>query len=168
MFDLTLEQAFDTVVSDLEQVFESGGLGSRFWFLRGESTEFVTPDGYLRHRGEILTQHAGFPDTPPGGTHTGRERRNIVARQPYVPLRALVIISIVVVAMFLLASSVHANGVPAETVTYQVSAGDTLWSIAEAHGGGGDVRGTVGVIQRLNDLNGSVIQAGQLLELPAG
>lgn len=91
-----------------------------------------------------------------------------MARQPFVPLRALVIISIVVVAMFLLASSVQATSEPKETVVYEVDTGDSLWSIAEAHHVGGDLRETVGVIQRLNDLDGSVIHPGQVLELPAG
>lgn len=89
-------------------------------------------------------------------------------RTPTVPVRAIVIISLVVLAVFLLASAVQATGAPAATEDYQVRAGDTLWSIADEHtDAGGDVRSTVGMIRSLNQLEGSTIYAGQILELPA-
>ena len=90
-----------------------------------------------------------------------------MTRQPTVPLRMLVIISIAVAALLLLASAVQATGEPVATVDYRVEAGDTLWSIAVASGTEPDVRATISAIKRLNDLDGSVIYAGQVLELPA-
>ncbi|MCB2224017.1 MAG: LysM peptidoglycan-binding domain-containing protein [Actinobacteria bacterium] len=51
--------------------------------------------------------------------------------------------------------------------TYLVVGGDTLWDIAAAHTTPGeDVRRVVYEIQRLNDLDGSVIQPGQVLQVP--
>jgi len=80
------------------------------------------------------------------------------------------IISIVVLAVFLLASAVQAEGgAEVTTVDYRVRSGDTLWSIAETQGDQtGDVRSAVHTIQRLNGLEGSTIHAGQVLVLPSG
>ena len=47
-----------------------------------------------------------------------------------------------------------------------VQPGDTLWSIARSVAGDSDVRGVVDEIQRLNDLEGTVLVPGQVLELP--
>lgn len=47
-----------------------------------------------------------------------------------------------------------------------VQSGDTLWSIATSLGGDGDVRALVDEIQRLNDLDGADLVAGQVLQLP--
>lgn len=47
-----------------------------------------------------------------------------------------------------------------------VETGDTVWSIASSLDGGGDVRGLVDEIQRLNGLDGTVLVPGQVLELP--
>lgn len=90
-------------------------------------------------------------------------------QQPIVSLRAIVIISIVVLAVFLLASSVQATGAPEATIGYEVETGDTLWSIATHHSGpGGDVRHTIDVIRALNEIDGTTIYPGDVLELPAG
>ncbi len=92
-----------------------------------------------------------------------------MAPQPTIRLRMLVIISMVAIALLLLASAVQASGEPVVTVDYQVQAGDNLWSIAEAQtADNGDVRATVFAIQRMNGLDGSMIFAGQHLELPSG
>ncbi|HSF85505.1 MAG TPA: LysM peptidoglycan-binding domain-containing protein [Acidimicrobiia bacterium] len=90
-----------------------------------------------------------------------------MTRQPTVPMRMLVIISIAVAALLLLASAVQATGEPVATIDYRVEAGDTLWSIAAETGAGSDVRATISAIKRINDLDGSLIYAGQVLELPA-
>lgn len=94
-----------------------------------------------------------------------------MARQPSVRKRALVIISTTAVALVLLLSSaVQATGAgedPADTVDYRVLAGDTLWDIALEHGPGGeDPRAVVHAIQEMNELEGSVIQPGQVLSVP--
>jgi len=47
-----------------------------------------------------------------------------------------------------------------------VQPGDTLWSIAGAVSGDGDVRDVVDRIQELNGLSGTVLIPGQVLELP--
>ncbi|HEX6988133.1 MAG TPA: LysM peptidoglycan-binding domain-containing protein [Bacillota bacterium] len=52
-------------------------------------------------------------------------------------------------------------------VTVVVSAGDTLWDLAEAHGPqGADPRVTVDRIQRLNSLSTPLIRPGQRLLIP--
>jgi hypothetical protein len=47
-----------------------------------------------------------------------------------------------------------------------VEPGDTLWSIASGVAGTADVREVVDRIQQLNDLHGTVLIPGQVLELP--
>lgn len=47
-----------------------------------------------------------------------------------------------------------------------VQPGDTLWSIAQDVAGSADVRGVVDRIQEVNGLHGTVLQPGQVLELP--
>jgi nucleoid-associated protein YgaU len=49
-----------------------------------------------------------------------------------------------------------------------VAPGDTLWSIASAHGNGGDVRDTVDTIVAVNHLDGGLIHPGEILVVPAG
>jgi LysM repeat protein len=92
-----------------------------------------------------------------------------MTRQLTVRQRTMVIISMVAIVLLLLASAVQANGGPRPTVDYQVQSGDSLWSIAEAHTErGDDVRAAVGAIQQLNELDGTVIFAGQVLRVPSG
>jgi len=83
-------------------------------------------------------------------------------------IRALSIISIMVVVMvLLLASASHATGQLSETLDYRVRSGDTLWQIAEDHGpDGADRRAVVATIYRINDLDGGVLQAGQVIMIP--
>ena len=83
-------------------------------------------------------------------------------------IRALSIISItVMVVLLLLASASHATGEVTETFDYRVKPGDTLWRIAQTHGPDHrDVRAVVATIERINDLEGAVLQAGQVLEIP--
>jgi nucleoid-associated protein YgaU len=50
--------------------------------------------------------------------------------------------------------------------TVVVQAGDTLWSIATSLDGNGDVRALVYEIQQLNDLEGTGLVPGQVLQLP--
>jgi nucleoid-associated protein YgaU len=47
-----------------------------------------------------------------------------------------------------------------------VAPGDTLWSIAESVADGADVRVVVDRIQELNELDGSVLVPGEVLQLP--
>ena len=56
--------------------------------------------------------------------------------------------------------------VQADTTTTVVRPGQSLWDIAEASGTS-DVPGMVARIAELNDLKGTTIRAGQMLEIPA-
>jgi LysM repeat protein len=87
----------------------------------------------------------------------------------------MVIISTVVLAVLLLASSVRAVGPPdapptdgpTDAVAYTVAAGDTLWAIAgRLAGPGQDRRPVVSEIRRINALEGSLIHPGQTLLVP--
>jgi LysM repeat protein len=80
-----------------------------------------------------------------------------------------VIISTIVVALVLLLASGAGAGSEAigATDAYVVHAGDTLWEIAaERTADGRDVRDTVATIRAINRLTDSVIQPGQILEVP--
>jgi nucleoid-associated protein YgaU len=85
-----------------------------------------------------------------------------------VRLRALFIISItVVVVLLLLSSAGNAAGEITDTYDYRVKSGDTLWEIAAEHGPEGvDRRRIIAVIERINDLGPSGLQAGQIIEIP--
>ena len=92
------------------------------------------------------------------------------------PSRILVLLTVIVVASFLLlASAVQATDtlrdsttVP-ETTQHRVEVGDTLWDVAaEATDPGEDVRATLYDIKRLNGLEGSLIRPGQVLLVPVG
>ena len=51
-------------------------------------------------------------------------------------------------------------------VTYVVTAGDTLWSIAAEVAGTGDVRAVMYEIKQANGLTGGAVVPGQVLDLP--
>jgi len=56
--------------------------------------------------------------------------------------------------------------VPAAGTSVIVGPGDTLWSLAVWVDPGADPRDVIGAIIRLNDLDSSALQAGQVLLLP--
>ncbi|TDN88643.1 LysM peptidoglycan-binding domain-containing protein [Microbacterium sp. BK668] len=95
-------------------------------------------------------------------TARGRRVLTLLAAYP-----ALVVLG---VAVFLGGSSALASrdaGAPAgsfETMT--VSAGDSLWSIAQEIAPGADPRDVVDAIVRLNALEGVEVSAGQRIALP--
>jgi LysM repeat protein len=86
------------------------------------------------------------------------------------PARVVVSTVLVVILLLVLVGTVGAatpDDRPAATATHLVTTGDTLWDIAAAHTlPGDDVRRTVYEIQRLNELSGSVIVPGQVLQIP--
>lgn len=84
-------------------------------------------------------------------------------------LRALSIISIMVIAVLLfLSSAVQATGDITDTTSYRVLPGDTLWDIAKAYGPpDSDPRRLVAVIGELNGIDGGLLQAGQVIEIPS-
>ncbi len=93
-----------------------------------------------------------------------------MTRQPIASSRVLVVISIVAIAVLLLATSVQAgdNDEIAEApITYVVAGGDSLWDIAaEVTPNGGDVRATLSEIRSMNGLTDSTIRVGEVLSLP--
>jgi nucleoid-associated protein YgaU len=60
-----------------------------------------------------------------------------------------------------------ATTAPTAAVTVVVRPGDTVWSIAEGHAGGGDVRDEVAQILLANHLSTPVIQPGETLVVPS-
>ena len=88
---------------------------------------------------------------------------------PSIRLRALVLpVALALVFLLLLAQGVHAGDSAVPTDSYRVVSGDTLWDIAEVRTEDGeDVRSTVRLIQRLNDLDGGLIVPGLVLTVPA-
>lgn len=90
------------------------------------------------------------------------------------PTRVVVLLAAIAVVLVLLAATAlgstggdaTAAGEVAFT-THRVASGDTLWDIAADHTDpGDDVRRTVHEIRSLNDLDGSIIQPGQVLRIP--
>ena len=88
---------------------------------------------------------------------------------PSIRLRALVLpLALALVFLLLLAQRSDAGASARPTESYRVVTGDTLWDLAEERTeDGDDVRSTVRLIQRLNDLNGGLIAPGQTIVLPA-
>ncbi|MGI9649387.1 MAG: LysM peptidoglycan-binding domain-containing protein [Acidimicrobiia bacterium] len=88
---------------------------------------------------------------------------------PTIRLRALVLpLALALMFLLLLAQRVHAGDTAAPTEPYRVVSGDTLWDLAdERTEQGEDVRSTVRIIQRVNDLDGGLITPGQVILLPA-
>lgn len=86
-----------------------------------------------------------------------------------VPGRLAVAVALAIVLVVYLASAVYGgiSGGSADTVV--IHRGDTVWSIAAAHAGGGDVRALVDQIIATNHLPaGGVLTPGQTLVVPPG
>ena len=82
-------------------------------------------------------------------------------------LRLAIIILVAGVFLGLVAPALFASGDPVpERRTHVVQAGETLWGLAKVHAPGEDPRRFVFEVQRLNDLDGVVIQPGVTLLLP--
>ena len=89
------------------------------------------------------------------------------------PARVVVLLTAVALVLILLLANAVSARLPqadrlvAGSVNHLVTAGDTLWEIAASHTlPGDDVRHLVFEIQRVNDLEGSVIVPGQVLQIP--
>jgi len=81
----------------------------------------------------------------------------------------LLILVMALASIFLLLEGPSEASRPVATVEYRVTAGDSLWSIAETlTTDGADVRDSIDVIRRLNDLATSSLDTGQVLVVPAG
>lgn len=102
--------------------------------------------------------------------------RDQTVREPELRLtrRGRVLVTVLAVSLALAAGSVAQRataGTPGEAVqvtAHTVTAGETLWRIASAiTEPGEDVRGTVDRLMDLNGLDGTGLQVGQQLLIPA-
>lgn len=96
-----------------------------------------------------------------------------LASLPVAVLRAVVAGAVVLAAVALAAVGIIASGAvqagsatPARTTVATVQSGESLWDVAAATGSS-DVRETMAQIAELNSLDGSTVQAGQTLVIPA-
>ncbi len=96
-----------------------------------------------------------------------RPRSLRLTRRAHRLLAALLAAAAVAVAGWVGALAQDDDGLRlAGGVSTVVQPGDTLWSIARSVAGEADVRDVVDEIQRLNDLEGTTLVPGQVLELP--
>lgn len=95
-------------------------------------------------------------------------QEQLAAKQKLVA--RLILFSVITVLVLLAGLFVGSMLAPAVdgTTLYQVSSGESLWEIASHVRGGRSVADTVAVIQNLNQLSDSVVEAGQTLVVPAG
>jgi hypothetical protein len=95
--------------------------------------------------------------------------------RPYTGKIRLAVLAAAMIVCFVLGAFVHAwtgndevqaaNAQPNEQIV--VLPGDTLWNIAEEHAPrGSNIRQYIQKLKRVNGLDGSSIQAGQILILP--
>jgi nucleoid-associated protein YgaU len=78
-------------------------------------------------------------------------------------VRILLIVGMAVLVWSAMARSSNAHGAK-QVVT--VRAYETLWSIAQQHYPGGDVRDAIWQIEKANHLRGADVRVGQTLVLP--
>ena len=82
---------------------------------------------------------------------------------------ALVLVIGVGLAVLFLGPQADAGPESVETVSHVVKAGQTLWSIADAHTpAGDDVRRTVVLIRSANGISSGMLRAGMAITIPVG
>ena len=82
---------------------------------------------------------------------------------------ALVLLIGVGLAVLFLGPQADAGPESVETVSHVVKAGETLWSIADAHTpAGDDVRQTVALIRSANGIASGLVRAGMAITIPVG
>lgn len=159
-FTVMTEQVFGRVYgSSPKKVHTTGAASNR--------TERVTPGRYRRSRELRFTGDARRSEADNWvAEEVGRE--HLMTLVTSARIRALSIISItVIVVLLFLSSAVQATGEITETTDYRVKSGDTLWQIAQTHGPeGSDTRRIIVVIEKLNDIDGGALRAGQVIEIP--
>ncbi|SFS01790.1 LysM domain-containing protein [Microbacterium sp. cf046] len=105
--------------------------------------------------------------TAPGATRmrlTTRGRRTVAA---LAALPAVIALSIAVISGGSALASRDIGAPAGSFTTMTVTAGESLWSIAEEVAPGADPRDVVDAIVRLNALDGVTVSAGQQLAIPA-
>lgn len=109
-----------------------------------------------------LTSHpAGHAVNRPGAVRLTRRGRVVVL---------LVLVTLLLAAFSLgraaTEAAPHRSGAASAAPQTVVKPGETLWAVAKRVAPGHDPRATVLRIQQLNDLEGGLVRAGQLLVLP--
>lgn len=105
-----------------------------------------------------------------GSARSTRLRLTVRGRRVLAAVAALPAIIAIAVAMISGGSALasrDAGAAAGSFATITVSAGDSLWSIAEEVAPAEDPRDVVDAIVRLNALDGAALQAGQSLAIPA-
>jgi hypothetical protein len=82
--------------------------------------------------------------------------------------RLAIAVAVALALVILLGGLVHASLSAGGSAHVTVAPGDTVWSIAAAQGGGGDVRQEVDAIMQANNLSSPTIVPGQELVIPGG
>jgi len=83
------------------------------------------------------------------------------------PAGRLIAVVLMALSVSLGLAVVAHGGTPAPESTLVVQPGDTLWSIAAQRYPSDDIRARVGDIERANGLQTPVVEAGEILRLPA-
>jgi nucleoid-associated protein YgaU len=83
------------------------------------------------------------------------------------PIGRLAAVMFLVLCVSLALAIVAHGGTASQDATVVVQPGDTLWSIAVQHYPSDDVRARVDGIEQANGLQSPVIEAGEILKLPA-
>jgi nucleoid-associated protein YgaU len=83
------------------------------------------------------------------------------------PAGRLAVVLLMALAVSLWLAIVAHGGTATQDATLVVQPGDTLWSIAAQRYPSDDVRARVDDIERANGLQSPVIEAGEILKLPA-
>jgi len=98
---------------------------------------------------------------------TGYGIRPLRSARRMRPLGRLAAVMLLAVSVSLGLALVAHGGTAAQDATVVVQPGDTLWSIAAQQYPTDDVRARVDGIERANGLKSPVIEAGEVLKLPA-
>lgn len=97
------------------------------------------------------------------GPMTVPAQRRAMLRMVLVPV---IVVGLVVM---LLGPQADAGSEPVPAVSHVVKAGETLWSIANAHTAPGeDVRRTVALIRSANGMQSGTVRAGATITIPVG
>jgi nucleoid-associated protein YgaU len=98
---------------------------------------------------------------------TGYGIRPLRSARRIRPAGRLVAVMVLALCVSLWLAIVAHGGATSQDVTVVVQPGDTLWSIAAQRYPSDDVRARVDGIERANGLKSPVIEAGEILKLPA-
>jgi nucleoid-associated protein YgaU len=98
---------------------------------------------------------------------TGYGIRPLRSERRIRPAGRLAVVLLLALSVSLWLAIVAHGGTAAQDSTVVVQPGDTLWSIAAQRYPSDDVRARVDDIERANGLQGPVIEAGEILKLPA-